>query len=94
MPETSTSNKSSKIDLHVVHAQKSATFDPPNPRPQNPAWEALQLWAGKKLCFPNSFKIVEKEISDQAHPLRRENDPSRSSALSGSEAPNRVCFIT
>ena len=55
---------------------------------------AAQLWAGKKLCSPNPSKIVEKKISDQAHPLRRENDPSRSSVLSGSEAQNRVCFIT
>ena len=55
---------------------------------------AAQLWAGKKLCSSNPSKIVEKKISDQAHPLRRENDPSRSSVLSGSEAPNRVCFIT
>ena len=29
VPEISTSNKSSKIDLYVVRAQKSATFDPP-----------------------------------------------------------------
>ena len=47
---------------------------------------AAQLWAGKKLCSPNPSKIAQKKISDQAHPLHRENDPSKSSILSGFEA--------
>ena len=34
MPETSSSNKSSKIDLPEGRTQKSATFDPSNPRSQ------------------------------------------------------------
>ncbi len=33
--EISASNKSGKIGLYEVRAQKSATFDPPKPRPQN-----------------------------------------------------------
>ena len=47
---------------------------------------AAQLWAGKKLCSSNPSKIAQKKISDQAHPLHRENDPSKSSILSGFEA--------
>ena len=33
--EISASNKLGKIGLYEVRAQKSATFDPPKPRPQN-----------------------------------------------------------
>ena len=47
---------------------------------------AAQLCAGKKLCSSNPSKIAQKKISDQAHPLHRENDPSKSSILSGFEA--------
>ena len=39
--EISDSNKSGKIGLYEVRAQKSATFDPPKPRPQNLALEPI-----------------------------------------------------
>ena len=37
MPEISSSNRSSKIDLSEGRTKKSATFDPQNPRFPNPA---------------------------------------------------------
>ena len=39
--EISASNKSGKIGLYEVRAQKSATFDPPKPRPQNLVWDLI-----------------------------------------------------
>ena len=41
MPEISSSNKSSKIYLSEGRTQKSATFDPPNPRSQNLARQGI-----------------------------------------------------
>ena len=40
MPDISSSNKSSKIYLYEGRTQKSATFDPRNPRSQNLARRA------------------------------------------------------
>ena len=39
--EISASNKSGKIGLYEVRAQKSATFDPQKPRPQNLVWDLI-----------------------------------------------------
>ncbi len=39
--EISASNKSGKIGIYEVRAQKSATFDPPKPRPQNLVWDPI-----------------------------------------------------
>ena len=39
--EISASNKSGKICLYEVRAQKSETFDPQKPRPQNLAWTTI-----------------------------------------------------
>ena len=41
MPDISSSNKSSKIYLYEGRTQKSATFDPPNPRSQNLARQSI-----------------------------------------------------
>ena len=41
MPEISSSNKLSKIYLSEGRTQKSATFDPPNPRSQNLARQGI-----------------------------------------------------
>ena len=53
---------------------------------------AVQLWIGKKLCSSNLFKFTQKKISDQAHPLHRGNDTSRSAVFGSSQAQSRVCL--
>ena len=53
---------------------------------------ATQLRTGKKLCSSDPSKITQKNISDQAHPLHRENDSSRSAILGGSQAQSRACL--
>ena len=51
MPEISSSNNSSKINLYEGRIQKSATFDPPNPRSQNLARQAIFKASWKKCLF-------------------------------------------
>ena len=50
---------------------------------------AAQLWVGKKLCSPNQSKITQKKISDQAHPLPCEIEPSKMRLLANRKPQNR-----
>ncbi len=53
---------------------------------------AAQHWSGKKLCSSYPSKITQKQISDRAHPLHRENDTSRYAVFGGSQAQIRACL--
>ena len=88
--EISASNKSGKIGLYKVRAQKSATFDPPNPRPQNLALE--HIIKACKISFVGLSNTVLGQIF-YTHRMLHKSVSSSPITLVFTLEPRYICTI-